>query len=388
MDSVLRAVKSFIPEPLFKALQPAYHLFLAYSAAVVYGFPSHKLRVIGVTGTNGKSTVVHLITSILEEAGEKTASVSSLRFRVNGKEQKNTLKMTMPGRFKMQKFLRNALRSGCKYAVLEVTSEGIKQFRHIGIDFYIAVLTNVTPEHIESHGNFGKYRAAKAELFKKAKVHILNGEDPSIEYFLKIPAHKHIVYSKKDLPADFKLKLPGDFNIENAVAAYHAGKVLGIERDAIKRALGKIEFVSGRVEFLQTTPHSVVVDDAHTPDALRKIYETLRPPAGKTLGVFVDSTPSVKEAGGKLICILGAAGGGRDKWKRPEMGRIAAGFCDEIILTNEDPYDEDPATILNEIEAGFLPPQNSPLAKEGREAREEAFKKILDRREAGREAVN
>src|SRR3989344_4810281 len=130
MDSVLRLAKRFIPKLIFKALQPAYHLFLAYSAAVVYMFPSRKLRIIGVTGTNGKSTVVHLITSILEEAGEKTASVSSLRFRVNGKEQKNTLKMTMPGRFKMQKFLRNALRSGCKYAVLEVTSEGIKQFRH------------------------------------------------------------------------------------------------------------------------------------------------------------------------------------------------------------------------------------------------------------------
>jgi len=384
MDNILRFLKKIIPKPVFQFFQPYYHLGLAWVAAVVYWFPSRKLKVIGVTGTNGKSTVVHLITSILEEAQEKTASVSSLRFRINREEWKNDLKMTMPGRFKLQKFLRRAVNAGCKYAVLEITSEGIKQFRHIGIDFDIAVLTNVTPEHIESHGSFDAYRAAKAELFKKAKIHVLNGEDPSIEYFLKIPAspagrpaESCVVYSKKDLPADFKLKLLGDFNIENAVAAYHVGKILGIDRDAIKRALEKIEFVLGRLEFVQKKPIAVVVDYAHTPDALCKVYETLRAPVGKRSDLSGDLRSDLEETGARLICVLGSAGGGRDKWKRPEMGRIAAEFCDEIILTNEDPYDENPSQILSEIKSGISNFQ-FPISK---------LREILDRREAIRFAL-
>ncbi|MDP3934834.1 MAG: UDP-N-acetylmuramoyl-L-alanyl-D-glutamate--2,6-diaminopimelate ligase [Candidatus Giovannonibacteria bacterium] len=373
LDETLASVKKFIPKPIFNFFQPYYHWCLAYLAAAIYGFPSRKLKIVGVTGTNGKSTVVHLLTSILEEAGEKAASISSLRFRINKKEETNTLKMTMPGRFKLQKFLREAVKAGCKYGIIEITSEGIKQHRHIGIDFYMAVLTNVTPEHIESHGTFEKYRAAKAELFKKAKIHVLNGEDPSIDYFLKIPAspagrpaQNRIIYSKKDFPPNIHLKLLGDFNLENSVAAYHAAKLLGIEFGAIKSALEKTEGVPGRLEFIQKEPFSVVVDYAHTPDALEKIYETLRPP-GKTLGVFGDSTPSVEE-GRRLICVLGSAGGGRDKWKRPEMGKIAAKFCDEIILTNEDPYDENPEAILAEVERGI--------------AQKNKLRKILDRKEA------
>ena len=301
LDEALASVKKFIPKPVFNFFQPFYHLSLAYLAAAAYGFPARKLKIVGVTGTNGKSTVVHLISSILEEAGEKVASVSSLRFRINKKEETNALKMTMPGRFKLQKFLREAIRARCKYAVIEVTSEGIKQLRHTGINFYMAVLTNVTPEHIESHGTFEKYRAAKAKLFKKAKIHILNGEDPSIDYFLKIPAQNRIIYSKKDFPPNIRLKLLGDFNLENATAAYHAAKLLEIEFAAIKSALEKIEGVPGRLEFIQKEPFAIVVDYAHTPDALEKVYQTLRGPHF----TLHDS---------RLLCVLGSAGGGRDKW--------------------------------------------------------------------------
>src|SRR3990167_9824155 len=275
METFLRFFKKIIPRPIFAALQPAYHWLLAWVAAFFYAFPSKKLKIIGVTGTNGKSTVVHLLAAILEEAGEKVASVSSLRFRINKKEEKNNLKMTMPGRFKLQKFLREAVRVGCKYVVIEVTSEGIKQLRHTGINFYMAVLTNVTKEHIESHGTFEKYRAAKAELFKKAKMHVLNGEDPSIDYFLKISAQNRIIYSKKDFPPNIHLKLLGDFNLENATAAYYAAKLLEIEFAAIKSALEKIEGVPGRLEFIQKEPFAIVVDYAHTPDALEKVYKTL-----------------------------------------------------------------------------------------------------------------
>src|SRR3990167_310582 len=249
LDEALASIKKFIPKPVFNFFQPFYHLSLAYLAAAAYGFPARKLKIVGVTGTNGKSTVVHLISSILEEAGEKVASVSSLRFRINKKEEKNNLKMTMPGRFKLQKFLREAVRAGCKYVVIEVTSEGIKQYRHIGINFYMAVLTNVTPEHIESHGSFEAYRTAKAELFRKAPIHILNGEDPSIEYFLKIFGREKVVYTKKDLPAEISLKLIGDFNRENAVAAYHVAKFLVVESEIIKNVLERIKEVPGRLEF-------------------------------------------------------------------------------------------------------------------------------------------
>lgn len=373
MEAFLRFLKKFIPKPIFKALQPFYHWVLAWAAAVFYWFPSRKLRVIGVTGTNGKSTVVHLLTIILEEAGEKVASVSSLRFRLAGEDWKNDLKMTMPGRLRLQKFLRRAAKAGCKYAVLEITSEGIKQSRHLGINFSVAVLTNVTPEHIESHGSFEKYREAKAELFKVAPIHILNGGDPSVEYFLKIHSRRRIVYTKKDLPQDIHLKLLGDFNLENAVAAYHTAKILGIDRDAVKLALEKVEYIPGRIEFVQKAPFAVVVDYAHTPDALRKVYETL--------------LKGREEGGGHLICILGAAGGGRDKWKRPEMGKIAAEFCDEIILTNEDPYDENPVAILEEIETGFSKARNSKSEIRNYKLPTINYKLILDRREAIRSTL-
>ncbi len=341
IDQILTFLKRFIPRKIFNFFQPIYHWKLAWLAALWYGFPSRKLTVIGVTGTNGKSTVVDLLHAILSEAGESVASVSSVRFKIKNVEEINTLKMTMPGRFRMQKFLHDAVRVGCKYAVVEVTSEGIKQFRHKGIFFSLAILTNVTPEHIESHGGFEAYRATKAKLFYAAPNHILNGEDANVGYFLKIPARNRIIYKKSDIPADWRPKLLGDFNRENIAAAYQAARFLGVNPEKIKKAVEQFEGSPGRLEFIQREPFAVVVDYAHTPDALRKVYETLR-----------GSSSLISHA--SLICVLGSAGGGRDKWKRPEMGKIAAEFCDEIILTNEDPYDEDPHQILSEVKAGIV----------------------------------
>src|SRR3989344_6036830 len=174
MEKILRFIEKLIPKPIYRFFQPFYHCFLAYFAAFLYRFPSRKLKVIGITGTNGKSTVVHMMTSILEEAGEKVVSVSSLRLKVGKREIKDALKRTMPGRFVIQKLLRQGVDEGCKYAVLEITSQGIEQFRHSGINFFMAVLTNVTPEHIESHGSFEKYRDAKTKLFKISKINVLN----------------------------------------------------------------------------------------------------------------------------------------------------------------------------------------------------------------------
>lgn len=383
MEKILRFIKKIIPKSVFKFFQPVYHWFLAYVAAFVYGFPSRKLKVIGVTGTNGKSTVVAMLHAILNEAGEGVASVSSLRFKIKNEERKNILKMTMPGRFKLQNFLSDAVSDGCKYAVIEVTSEGIKQFRHKGINFFMAILTNVTPEHIESHGSFEKYRNEKAKLFSASKTHVLNKEDKNLDFFQKIPAKKKILYSKNDLPSDLNLKLAGEFNKENAAAAFCTAKELGVKEDVIKSALEKIEFIPGRLEFVKKEPFSVVVDYAHTPDALKKVYQTLKP--------------------SRLICVLGSAGGGRDKWKRPEMGKIAKEFCDEVILTNEDPYDENPNQIIKDIEEGMTSPPNPlSLVRRGGEKidinlssggevnyglRTINHKSILDRREAIHEAL-
>lgn len=380
LEYILRFFKKLIPAPLFRVVQPAYHWLLAWAAAAWYGFPSRRLIVIGVTGTNGKSTVVELLHTILSEAGESVASASSIRFKVKNEEKANMLKMTMPGRFALQKFLYDAARAGCRYVILEATSEGIKQFRHKRIKFFLAILTNVTPEHIESHGGFEEYRAIKAKLFYQTPNHIVNGEDANIDYFVNIPAKHRVVYAKNDFPASWNSKLLGDFNKENIVAAYHAARFLGVRPENIKLAIEKFDGIPGRLEFVQREPFAVVVDYAHTPDALRKIYQTLRH------SLLFTSHSS-------LVCVLGAAGGGRDKWKRPEMGEIAAEFCNEIILTNEDPYDENPLTIVKEIESGFSQTRNpkpeTPKLKTTNEQQSTInYKLVMDRREAIRAAIS
>jgi len=348
-------IKKFIPPFLLNW----YHLSLAFLGAVLYGFPSKKLEVIGVTGTNGKTTVINLTTKTLEEAGYKVASLSSIKFKIADQERPNTLKMTMPGRFKLQKFFQQAVKAGCQYVVLEVTSEGIKQHRHRFINFHTAVFTNLTPEHIEAHKGFENYKKAKAKLFRAAKeVHIINIDDENAQYFLQFPAKQKKTYGLKkgDVNTEnthFKLQLIGQFNIYNALAAIGIGLSQGLDLAVCQRAVEKVEEIPGRMEEVISQPFKVFVDYAFTPNALEKVYQTLKP------------------QNGKLICLLGACGGGRDKWKRPILGEIAAKHCDKIIVTNEDPYDEDPMKIIE-------------MVAEGAKGKAE---KILDRREAIKKAL-
>lgn len=367
INKILILTKKIIPKSLFKFLQPRYHFLLAFLAAFVYRFPSRKMKVIGVTGTKGKSSVVYLAARIFENAGIKTASASSIEFKIGSEAYPNLLKMTMPGRFFLQKFLRKAANAGCRFAILEVTSEGVKQNRHRFIDFDAAVFTNLSPEHIESHGGFENYKKAKLSFFEYVKnIHILNKDAEHSEEFTEIPAEKIIAYAKKEA-AGFDLKLPGDFNAENAAAAAKIAEIYGVSREIVKQTLESIKQIPGRMEFVDTgQPFKVVVDYAHTPDSLEKVYKTLL----GTLGA----------KSGKLICVLGAAGGGRDKWKRPEMGKIAGRYCGEIILTNEDPYDENPASILEQIEAGFSQIRNpkSEILN---------YEKIIDRKKAIKKAL-
>lgn len=344
-------LKSLIKKIIPDFLLSSYHYFLSWIGAFFYGFPSRKLTVIGVTGTSGKTTIVELAVNIFQEAGFKTASMSSIKFKIGDKEWENKLKMTMPGRMKIQRFLRQAVKAGCKYAILEVTSEGIKQYRHKFIDFDVAVFTNLSPEHIESHGSFEKYRAAKAKLFQQTKeIHIINIDDKNAEHFLKYSAEKKIKYGINDagiLPKD--LKLLGRFNLYNAMAATKIAMSQGISLEVCKRALEKVKGIPGRMEIITREPFTVVVDYAHTPEALEQVYKTL--------------------SDRRMICVLGSCGGGRDKWKRPVLGKIAAQYCAQVIITNEDPYDENPMEIINQV------------------AGNTRAEKILDRRQAIKKAI-
>ncbi|MCH7882832.1 UDP-N-acetylmuramoyl-L-alanyl-D-glutamate--2,6-diaminopimelate ligase [Patescibacteria group bacterium] len=369
-------LKRIVPRSIVRFFGPAYHWALARLAAYWYGYPSRGMTVIGITGTNGKSTVVELSARILEEARFRVASVSSIRFKIMNEWWPNDLKMTMPGRFFLQRFLARAKRKGATHVVLEVTSQGIKQFRHRGIEWDVLLLTNITREHIEAHGSFEKYQKTKEKVFEQLiktyrkkeipKIIIVNEDDKHALEFLKYNADKKLKYSLKNidyiLEKDgikitiedivIKTKLSGRFNIYNIMAAITLARSLNIGWEEIQRAISKIDSIPGRFEFIQHEPFTVVVDYAHTPDALRKVYEALK--------------------NNNLICVLGAAGGGRDKWKRRELGQIADEFCKEIILTNEDPYDEDPNQILSEIESGI---SAKPVLK------------ILDREEAIKKAI-
>ena len=366
-----KLIKKLIP----KAVARLYHLCLTFLGALVFGFPSKKIKVIGVTGTNGKSTTVLMISRILEEAGYKVGSVSSMWFKIGAKEFPNPLHMTMPGRFILQKLMRQMVKAGCQYAVLEVTSEGILQSRHKFIKFDVAVLTNLSPEHIERHGSFEKYREAKGKFFESVQnTHIINLDDENADYFLNFSSQQKICYgfnalkieklkidweleigNWKFIKADeleatktevafkigktpFGVPLLGGFNAYNALVATAVGLSQGVSLEVCQQALAKIDLVAGRMEIIQREPFLAIVDLGHTPVAVENVYKTCK---------------AMIEKDKKLIVVFGAAGGGRDKWKRPELGKLAGCYCDIIIVTNEDPYDENPEKIINDIVRGI-----------------------------------
>ena len=375
MESLLNFGRKIIPKPVFEFFQPAYHLTLAYLAALVYGFPSRKIKVIGVTGTKGKSSTVYFLSRILEGAGYKTAAISSIQFKIAEKEWPNSLKMTMPGRFAIQSFLAKAVKAGCQFVVLEVSSQGVLQNRHRFINFDTAVFTKLAPEHIEAHGSFENYKKYKLKFFGYVKNnHVINKDDKYFQEFFDIPAKNKITYSAADYK-DIKLKLLGDFNVANAAAAVKTAEIYGIDAEKSGKILENIGSLPGRMELVGSPDggrqnFKVIVDYAHTPDSMEAVYGSLKPKLS---------------AGAKLICVFGATGGGRDKWKRPEYGKIAERYCDEIILTNEDPYDEKPISILEQIEIGFSQAESvKPACRTGRSK----VYKVLDRKEAIKKGIS
>jgi UDP-N-acetylmuramoyl-L-alanyl-D-glutamate--2,6-diaminopimelate ligase len=374
MEKLLRVIERFIPKKMYRFFQPAYHLLLAVVGTVLYRHPSRHIHVIGITGTKGKSSTTEFVNAVLESSGHRTAVLSTIRFKIGDTTRPNRYKMTMPGRFFTQKFLREAVDAGCDYAIVEMTSEGARFFRHIGVELDTLVFTNLSPEHIESHGSFSAYKRAKLRLAKRlaqsgkpVRMAIANTDNEHAPSFLIWPVEKNIGYSLKDADImeedekksvirwrgiDITIPLPGKFNISNAIAALTLACELDIKTEDAKKGIESLSLIRGRVERVDAgQAFTVIVDYAHTDDSLRKLYQTF---------------PTSRK-----IAVLGSTGGGRDGWKRPVLGRIADEQCAEIILTDEDPYDEDPMKIIQEVASGIQ--DHTPII-------------ILDRREAIRKS--
>lgn len=385
MDSILYTIKRFIPRVLINKIRPLYHYCLALLGSIIYRQPSKAITIIAVTGTKGKSTVTELITHILEADNKKVASLSTIQFKIAGTVTRNLFKMTMPGRFFVQKFLREAVDAGCTHAVVEMTSEGAKQYRHKFIAMDALVFTNLTPEHIESHGSFENYKNAKLSLAqavaaspKRPRYLVANTDDEHGRDFLNFPVENVLPYSLEDLSlytlhkdslsiilsgTTIRVPLVGLFNVYNTLAAITITQALGVSLKTIEAALYELPPVRGRVEHFYspktaTRQVTAIVDYAHTPDSLRQLYTA-----------FKDQPK---------ICILGNTGGGRDTWKRPTMGGIAEEFCDQIILTNEDPYDENPRAIVDAMARGITDKSKLEIIMDRRTAIKTALEKSVD----------
>lgn len=403
--AMLNILRKIIPKRFFRAVQPAYHFIMGWLAALIYGFPSRRLIVIGVTGTAGKTSLVYLLAKVLSAAGYKTGFTSTTIFSDGDHEWLNDKKMTMPGRNFVQKILRRMIKNGCRYAIVETTSEGIKQFRHRFINYDVAVFTGLYPEHIESHGSFEKYKEAKGRLFhhlkrgrikyinddrvvtkastglkrlelaRVKKTIVVNGDDPEVEYFLNFWSEAKVVFSLDDQAQEdrfiknlaseartndfllvsgkrvaasaqgtslqiqdqvINLQLLGEFNAMNALAAYAVALNQALAPDLVKAGLEAVKSLAGKLELIDAGQNFLVmVDYSFEPKALTNLYKT------------IDLLPYRR-----LIHVLGSTGGGRDKARRSILGRLAGEKADIVVVTNEDPYDEDPQQIIGQVAAG------------------------------------
>ncbi|RJO58919.1 UDP-N-acetylmuramoyl-L-alanyl-D-glutamate--2,6-diaminopimelate ligase [Candidatus Parcubacteria bacterium] len=368
---IKQIVKKFLPRPLIKI----YHSLVARLAAGWYGLPSRRLLVIGVTGTKGKSTTVNMIAHLLEALGERVAFFSTVQRGIMSARLTNRSKMTMPGRGELQRFLREAVRAGCTAAVLEVSSEGLAQGRHLGIAFDGAVLLNLTSEHIEAHQGFRNYRQAKERLFAGLNrpwrkilhdkeiptVIAVNADEKFAFNYLRHAADRRLAWTMtkngvKDIPglqifraqeielspagSKFKVngilvKLPlvGEFNVQNALAAMTTLTGFGYEVKKLIYALASVPKTPGRLEEVKlNSAFKVFVDYAHEPASLQAVYNAVK--------LFQPK---------RLLTLLGSQGGGRDIAKRSVMGALAANSANIVFVTNEDPYDEPPEKIVADV---------------------------------------
>jgi UDP-N-acetylmuramoyl-L-alanyl-D-glutamate--2,6-diaminopimelate ligase len=393
MTSIIRMLRKALPAGVFDA----YHRALARFAASLYRHPSREMIVIGVTGTSGKTSVCFFLAKALEARGAKTGMTSTAFFKVADNEWPNRTKMTMPGRLGLQKILREMADAGCAYAVIETSSQGILQHRHREIAYDACVFTNLHPEHLEAHGGFERYKRAKVSFFEYAaslppksvkgepvpRLAVLNGDDEHADAFALRGFDRIVRFGLKpgadvraaDIEEEigrvsftvgetrFCVNTPGRVTALNALAAVAAAEALGLSREAIAERLRAVPAMPGRYEFIdQGQPWKVIVDFAFEPVALEALFD------------FVDRF----RGRGRVIHVTGSCGGGRDVSRREVIGRLSARRADVTVVTNEDPYDDDPRRIIDDVAGGAA-------GAGGREG--ETLFRILDRREAIRKAV-
>jgi len=367
---MISAVKKLVPPSWLDF----YHRFFSGLAAFVYGHPSRKMTIIGVTGTNGKTTTAYLIAKALEISGAKTGCTTTALFKVADQEWLNDTKMTMLGRFALQKLLARMVKAGCGYAVVETSSARHRAAPYENVAYDVAVFTNLTPEHIEAHGGFENYKRAKIKLFEftaglppkeiagrqVARAAVLNADDTHAQDFALAKMPKNVWYGRgtdAEVKAEnvlttpegssfecviggsrlsLRLNLPGEVNVYNALAALATVHALGLDVSAAAKNLEQVTAVPGRFERIERGQDwTAIVDYAPEPESFKRLYETLK------------SLPRQR-----VIHVLGSCGGGRDVARRPVLGNLAARLADVVIVTNEDPYDDDPREIMEQVAQG------------------------------------
>lgn len=324
-------------------LKSIYHWLVAVGALLYFKFPARHLTVIGVTGTDGKTTTSTLIYEMLKAAGYKTSVITSVHAVIAGKSYDTGFHVTTPNAFFVQKYLREAVDHGDTHVVLETTSHALAQSRVLGIHFTIGVLTNVTHEHLDWHKTYDRYLMTKMKLLYASDTAVINKDEG--ELYARIAPllrrHKMVTYGLRRqatvMPQNypFETSLPGDFNRYNCLAAIAAADLVGVSKDVIRKAIKGFKGIPGRMETITEKPCRVIVDFAHTPNAIDKALKTAR-----------DMTS------GRLIHVFGSAGL-RDRSKRPYMGKASAEYADSIVLTEEDYRTESVETIMDEIASGI-----------------------------------
>jgi len=383
---MLAPFKKLVPEPVKKA----YHWLQALIGALIFWFPSQKVKVIGVTGTDGKTTTVHLIHHILSEAGKKASMISTVEAKIGQESIETGLHVTTPEPLKVQRLLRKIVRSGSEYAVLEATSHGLAQERVAFVRFFAGVITNVTHEHLDYHKTYENYLATKAKVLRGGRFRILNADDAPYEILREKGSGQLVSYGIKN-EADFvaknirlsekgsefevcfhnrhkegqrvkvKANLPGEYNVYNLLAAFATTVSLGIGAEKVGEAIASFKGVIGRMQYLdEGQDFACIVDFAHTPVALEEALKALN---------------SFKK--GRIIAVFGCAGE-RDVEKRPMMGKVATELADLSLFTAEDPRSEDINQIMEQMAKGALSVGGIP---------NRTFWKIADRAEAINTAI-
>lgn len=389
--NIRKIAKAVVPTKLFKAVVPVFHLLEAIFYNVINGFPARDIKVIGVTGTNGKTSTVFMIHKMLVESGVNTGLMSTVAYGVNNDIKPQMEHMTTVPTPLLLKRIKAMKAQGMEWLVLETTSHALAQHRVWGVPYSIAVLTNITHEHLDYHGTFEVYMGAKRQMFKQCnrnkkglRLGIVNGDDNNADLFasdiqnivryglsdgdiyakdidLKSSGSNYTAVSQKS-EYEIECNLPGSFNVSNSLATVAVGEAVGLSKEQIEQGIRALTGVEGRMTRITdgSQGFEVIVDYAHTPDSFEKLFRDMR--------------PVVK---GKLIVMFGSAGR-RDEAKRATQGALAGNYADEVIITEEDDRDIDGLEIMDEIAQAAI--------KEGKTKDKDLFL-VHDRTEAIKFAI-